>query len=320
MEPLGVLHVNLGSPAAPRAREVRAFLDEFLGDPLVVDVQPLLWWCLRKALILPLRGPKSAALYARIWTPEGSPLVVESRRFTATLGRALGPRFRVASAMRYGEPSLARALAELEAAGARRIAVLTAFPQASRTTTGTVDAALARLAPRAELVRVPDYPDDPGYLAALAEGPRAALAADPGAHLVLSFHGLPVRYVEQGDPYREHCERTARALAAELGLARERWSLAYQSRFGREPWLEPEVTAVVEALLRRGERLVVAAPSFTTDCLETLEELGLRLVEDAERIAPGKLRVLPCLNAAPRWVAAAATLVRRALDEPEPRS
>jgi len=313
MQPLGVLHVNLGSPAAPRAREVRAFLDEFLGDPMVVDLQPLLWWCVRKALILPLRGPKSAALYARVWTPEGSPLVVESRRFCAALQGELGADFRVVSAMRYGEPSLARGLAELEAAGARRIAVLTAFPQASRTTTGTVDAALARLDVRSELVRVPDYPDDPGYISALAEAPRAALAADLGAHLLLSFHGLPVRYVEKGDPYRDHCERTAHALTAELGLPRERWSLAYQSRFGREPWLEPEVTGVAEALLKRGERVVVAAPSFTSDCLETLEELSMRLVEDAEHIAPGKLRVLSCLNAAPRWVEAAAGLVRRAL-------
>ena len=319
MEPLGVLHVNLGSPAAPRAREVRAFLDEFLGDPLVVDVQPFLWWCLRKGIILPLRGPKSAALYARIWRPEGSPLVVESRRFCAALAAELGPGFQVVSAMRYGEPGLARGLAELEAAGVRRIAVLTAFPQGSRTTTGTVDAALARLAPRAELVRVPDYPDDAGYIAALAEGPRAALAADPRAHLVLSFHGLPVRYVAAGDPYQQHCERTARALARALGLGSGRWSLAYQSRFGRERWLEPEVTAVVEALLRRGERVVVAAPSFTADCLETLEELGLRLVEEAEGIAPGCLRVLPCLNDSPRWVSAAAALVRTALAVPAGR-
>ena len=224
--PLGVLHVNLGSPAAPTASAVRAFLDEFLGDPRVVDLNPLLWWCVRKAFVLPRRAPRSAALYARIWTDEGSPLVVHSRRFCAALAHALGPGFRVESAMRYGEPSLARGLAALRAAGARRVLVLTAFPQASRTTTGTVAAALAHLAGPTELVFVPAYFDDAGTIAALAEAPRAALAAEPRAHLVQSFHGLPQRYVDEGDPYREHCERTARA----------RWLPRSNSRPGAGPW------------------------------------------------------------------------------------
>lgn len=309
--PVGVLHVNLGSPAAPTARAVRSFLDEFLGDPQVVDLNPWLWWCVRKAIVLPLRAPRSAALYARIWSDEGSPLVVNSRRFCTALAHALGAGFRVESAMRYGEPSLARGLAALRTAGARRIVVLTAFPQASRTTTGTIEQALARLTAPGELVCVPPYHDDPAYIAALAEAPRVALAADPRAHLVLSFHGLPERYVTAGDPYQEHCERTARALVAALALAPGRWSLAYQSRFGRERWLGPDVTAVVAELALRGERVLVAAPSFTTDCLETLEELGLRLVEQAHA-AGRELTVLPCLNADPRWVGAAATLVRRA--------
>lgn len=310
--PLGVLHVNLGSPAAPTARAVRAFLDEFLGDPAVVDANPLLWWCLRKFFVLPRRAPRSAELYARIWTEEGSPLHVQSRRFCAALARELGPDFRVESAMRYGEPSLARGLAALRAAGARRVVVLSAFPQASRTTTGTIESALAPLAAPGELVHVPAWPDARGYIEALAEAPRAALAHEPERHLVLSFHGLPVRYITAGDPYREHCERTARALAEELGLGRERWTLAWQSRFGRERWLEPDVRAVVAGLVGRGERVLVVAPSFTTDCLETLEELGLALCAEA-RAAGGDVRVLPCLNDAPRWVAAAAELVRQSI-------
>jgi ferrochelatase len=305
--PTGVLHVNLGSPAAPTAPAVRAFLDEFLGDPAVVDLNPLLWWLLRKGLVLPRRAPRSAEAYASIWSPQGSPLAVFSRRFCAALGRVLGPTFRVEGAMRYGEPSLARGLAALRGAGARRVVVLSAFPQASRTTSGTIEHALKRLATPDELVFVPAWPDERGYIEALAEEPRAALAAEPDRHLVVSIHGLPVRYVEAGDPYREHCERTARALIASLALAPERWTLAWQSRFGPGRWLEPDVRAVVAERVRRGQRVLVVTPGFTTDCLETLEELGLRLREEAG----GDVRVLPCLNDAPRWVAAAAELVRR---------
>lgn len=311
--PTGVLYVNLGSPAAPTPAAVRAFLDEFLGDPLVVDVNPVLWFLLRKLVILPLRAPKSAALYRAIWTEEGSPLVVHSRHFAAGLARELGAGFRVALAMRYGAPSIAAGLAELVQAGCARVVLVTAFPQASRTTTGTIESAVARalaaLARPPELVTVPPYFDDPGYVAAVAASVREAGAqASP---LVLSFHGLPVRYVEAGDPYREHCEATARALAEALGRAPGTWTLAYQSRFGREPWLEPDVSTVAPPLAAAAKRVLVAAPSFTTDCLETLEELGQRLHEQCAA-AGGELVLAPCLNARPDWIAAAARLVRRA--------
>lgn len=315
--PTGVLYVNLGSPAAPTPAAVRAFLDEFLGDPLVVDANRVLWWLVRKAIVLPLRGPKSAALYRRIWSAEGSPLALHSRRFAHALAQELGPTFRVELAMRYGTPSIAAGLAALARAGCARVLVFTAFPQASRTTTGTVEREVQRAhaalgggpAPR----HVPAYFADPGYIAALAAPLRAA-ARD--AHLVFSFHGLPVRYVAAGDPYQAHCEATARALVSELGLAPGAWTLAYQSRFGREPWLGPDVAELVPELVVRQRRVLVCAPSFTTDCLETLEELGLRLREACAQRG-GELELVPCLNDAPAWVRAAGALVRAAAEPAE---
>jgi len=310
---IGVLYVNLGSPSAPTTSAVRAFLDEFLGDPLVVDVNRFLWWLIRKGIVLPFRGPKSAALYRSIWAPEGSPLLVFSRRFASELAGELGAGFHVTLAMRYGRPSLAEGLDELVRAGCERVVVLTAFPQASRTTTGTVERAL-----RAEVERrggeprlefVPAYFADPGYVAALAESVREAAGGTRADAMVFSFHGLPQRYVDGGDPYREHCEATARALAAALELSPGDWRMAYQSRFGREPWLEPDVTSVAPELARGGKRVLVCAPSFTTDCLETLEELGQRLREECERHG-GEMLLVPCLNARPAWVRAAAALVR----------
>lgn len=314
-----MLYVNLGSPAAPEPAAVRAFLDEFLGDPLVVDVNRALWWLVRKAVILPLRGKKSAELYRRVWRADGSPLAVFSGRFAARLAAELGSDVPVALAMRYGAPSIADGLRHLVESGCERIALFTAFPQGSRTTSGTVEREVRRVLPRVaaralpELVVVAPYHADAGYVAALAAGVRRTLAAGaPPDHVVLSFHGLPERYVALGDPYRDHCEATARALAAELALPGGAWSLAYQSRFGRERWLGPDIAEVVPALAPAKKRVLVCAPSFTTDCLETLEELDLRLREALARRG-GELVLVPCLNDDAEWGSAAARIVRRAL-------
>jgi ferrochelatase len=311
--PSAVVLVNLGSPAEPTREAVQAFLDEFLSDPLVVDLNPFLWWLIRKALILPRRSAKVAELYKSIWTPEGSPLIVESERARAALQRSAGPNVRVALAMRYGEPALPRVLRDLAREGHERIRVVPMFPQFSRSTTGSIEAALARirpdLGPRVALDVVPPYFAHPGYIRALAASVREhRMQSAPAEHLVFSFHGLPVRFVESGDPYRDHCEATARALASALDLADGQWTLVWQSRFGREAWLQPAADVLVPELAKLHERLLIVCPGFTADCLETLEEIGQRLRHSVLAASGRELRVVPCLNARADWIEALADL------------
>lgn len=302
----GVLLVNLGSPSAPTRRATRAFLAEFLGDPLVVDANPLLWWLVRNLIILPFRSGKSAELYAKIWTDEGSPLVAISQRLAQALTSELAPR-PIRLAMRYGEPSIESGLRGLLDAGCTRVSVCTMFPQDSQTTTGTVEREARRVWRRlgradGELSLVPSYHAHEGYVGSVAAGIADELSRGPWDHLILSFHGLPVRYVENGDPYRDHCEASAAAIAGGLGLGASQWTLAYQSKFGREAWLEPDTVVVAEELARRGASVVVACPAFTADCLETLEEIQLQLVESFREAGGTEIRVVPCLNDDPRWV------------------
>jgi ferrochelatase len=320
--PRGVLLVNLGSPDAPTPAAVRAFLDEFLGDRFVVDLNPALWWAVRKLLVLPRRAEPVSRLYASIWTPEGSPLTVYSRRLARALAPALGAGWRVALGMRYGNPGLSGALDELRAAGCREVLAVPLFPQASGTTTGSIEAALRELArrpgaPRLRLMSA--YPDHPGYLRALAAVLREQQARGPVDHTVFSMHGLPVRYVRAGDPYQGHCERTVRGLARELGLAESDWTLCYQSRFGRAEWLSPASETVVPALAARHPRVLIATPGFAADCLETLEEVGVRLAESFRAAGGRELRVAPCLNDHPVWVAELADMLRASWDAPETR-
>jgi ferrochelatase len=305
-QPEGVLLVNLGSPRAPTSPAVRAFLREFLGDPKVVDANPLLWWLVLNTIVLPRRSRASARAYRSIWMAEGSPLIVISRRQHRALAQRLGSRFRVALAMRYGEPSISAALGELAAAGCRRLRLLPMFPQVSVATTSSVrEAVQAALRARAgdlELVEVAAYYQHPGYVNALATRVRESLEEGPVDHCVFSFHGLPVRLVEAGDPYRDHCVATARALALALELGEDQWSLSYQSRFGREAWLEPDTAQLVPSLAARARRVLIACPGFPTDCLETLEEIDLRLRADFRRAGGEELRVVPCLNDHPQWI------------------
>lgn len=314
MQRLGVLLVNLGSPDEPRVPSVRRYLDEFLGDHMVIDAPRLLWWLVRKLVILPRRPKVTAHAYGRIWMPEGSPLVVHSRRQAAGLGKALGSDVRVAVGMRYGSPSLDDAVASL--AGCDQVVFLPMFPQMSRTTLGTALAAARRALARAELpvIEVAPYYDHPAYIEALAERFRDALASGPVDHVLLSFHGLPTRLVEEeGDPYRDHCEATAAALAEAVGLGPDDWTLTYQSRFGREPWLEPATADVVAACGSMNERLLVACPGFPADCLETLEEIDMT-ARDAFMATGGReFRYVPCLNDSPAWIEAMATLVHESV-------
>jgi len=299
---------------------VRRFLEEFLSDPLVVDLPRLRWWLLRRLVILPLRAPRSARAYRAIWTAQGAPLLVHSQRFAAALGRELGAGYRVAVGMRYGSPSIADGLAELARAGCERVLLFPAFPQQSRTTTGTVALEAGRASKHVRSAPVPSalapYFADPGYVGALAARIREARGAKDVDHFVFSFHGLPVRLVAAGDPYRGHCEATARALARALDLADERWTLVYQSRFGREPWLEPDAARAVPELARKHRRVLLATPGFVCDCLETLEELGLRLCSAFLAAGGAELVLVPCLNDHPAWVRAAAALVRSRCEGP----
>jgi len=320
--PIGVMLVNIGSPDAPTPIAVRRYLREFLGDPDVVQVNRVLWWCLLNGVILPLRSRSSARLYASIWTERGSPLVDISRTQTQMLARELGPGFKVVLAMRYGDPSLRAGLDELRAAGCRRLVLLPMFPQFSRATTGSIEkavrAAIAEFAHTFELSVVPAWFDDADYVGRVAARVRDARAAASYDHLVISFHGLPARSVGEGDPYRDQCVATANALVERLALGAGEWTLVYQSRFGREPWLEPYAVETVPKLAAQYPRVLVVCPGFAADCLETLEEIAVRLAETFRAAGGRELRVAPCLNDDPRWITTLVRLVRGASVRKEP--
>lgn len=310
----GVLLINLGSPAAPTPGAVRAFLDEFLGDPNVVDLPRRRWWLIRKLFVLPFRGRSSARLYESIWTDEGSPLLVWSERQARALEVALGDRTPVRIGMRYGAPSVADGLAELTALGCDRIRAVPLFPQRSRssydTTVEALETAVSALG--VDVSVVPPLYDNPAYVDACGALLKETVAAGPTDHVVLSFHGIPTRFEEEyDDPYRQHCERSAWLIAEAAGLAPGDWTLAYQSRFGREPWLEPEAAQLVPELAERYPNLVLASPGFAADCLETLEELDVRLREDFLAAGGRRLQRVPALNDDPRWIAGLADLVQR---------
>jgi len=315
--PVGVLLVNLGTPAAPTTTAVRRYLREFLSDPFVVEVNRAVWAFVLNVIILPFRSSASAALYRKVWTAAGSPLLLNSERLCAGLQTRLGNGYRAVLGMRYGAPSLDAALDELQSAGCGHVVVLPLFPQESRTTTGTIHARLALLASRRRnaptFAAVPTWATDAGYIDALAERIREALGTGAVDHHVFSFHGLPEAYVRAGDPYLDQCTATAFALAARLGLAREHWDIVFQSRFGDEPWLQPYADVLVPALASTKPRILVATPGFAADCLETIEELGLRLRADFLAAGGQEMILAPALNDHPLWISAAEALVRRAV-------
>ncbi len=311
-----VVLVNLGTPDAPTAAAVRRYLSEFLHDHRVVDRTRWLWCPLLHFVILPLRGGPVARKYASIWLPGedgGSPLAVNTRRLAGAVGERL-PGARVVEAMRYGKPSLSGVLQGLRSNGVERVLVLPLYPQYSTSTTAAVEDVVAREAPDARVVD--DYHDDADWIAAVAGSIKAHRASrGAGEHLVFSFHGLPQRFVDRGDPYQRHCEVGARMVAAALGLEDGEWTLCYQSRFGRERWLEPSTADTLAALATRGVRTVdVVTPGFAVDCLETLEEVAMMLAEDFAARG-GSLRYIPCLNDSPAHAQVLAAIARRELDD-----
>ena len=315
----GVLVVNLGTPDAPTAAAVRRYLGEFLSDRRVVQVPRLLWWPLLHGVILPLRSPRVAKKYALVWMDEGSPLAVHTRRLAAAIGERL-PGVPVAHAMRYGAPGIADALRELRARGCARVLVLPLYPQYSTTTTASVADVVERIgrdgtdAPALRMVE--QYATDPGVIAALAASVRAHWQArGRGERLLMSFHGIPQRLVDAGDPYSAQCHATAEALAAALGLGHGQWLVTFQSRFGREQWLQPATDATLRALAGAGVGHVdVVCPGFPADCLETLEEIALQNAEIFRADGGQVLSYIPSLNDAPAHADALAALARRELD------
>lgn len=321
----GVLLVNLGTPEAPEPRALRRYLAEFLADPRVVELPRVLWFPILYGIILPFRAPRSAALYRSIWDERGSPLKYVSEDLAAALSAQLGARAEVALAMRYGEPSIPRQMRALRERGVERLVVLPLYPQYSGTTTASVfDAVMAELGQWRrwpELHLIADYHTNDAWIDAVADSIRSHRAAQeiPG-HLLFSFHGIPQRCVDRGDPYAEQCQASARAIAARLGLGAEDWTLSFQSRLGRAQWLTPYTEQTVRELAARGiSHLDVVCPGFAVDCLETLEEIAIQNNEFFREAGGTQLRYIPALNAGPAHVAALGSVLAPWLAASQPR-
>lgn len=314
----GVLLVNSGTPASLETRDVRAFLAGLLGDPRVVEIPRVLWWPILHGVILRVRPRASAKKYAAIWTREGSPLAIESEALRRGLEESLADLgIPVALAMLYTGGTSVRDAIDALRASCQRILVLPMFPQSCGATTGAVfdqvSAALRALRDVPTLSFVSSYHQEPAYLDALAASVRDYRRAHGVAkHLLMSFHGIPEQFVARGDPYRSECERTATLLAQRLGLAREDWTLSFQSRFGRSRWLQPYTSGQLKEFPARGiDSVHVICPGFAADCLETLEEIGMEN-RDVFMAAGGKsYGYIAALNARPDHVAALRTVVLR---------
>jgi len=334
----GLLLINLGTPDSPTTGAVRRYLREFLGDPRVLDMNRFGRWLLLNLIILPTRPAKSAHAYRQVWDAvRGSPLLYHSQDLAVAVEAKLGGDWKVVLGMRYGAPSIEHALRQLVAAGVDRVVVLPLFPHTASSSSGSALEELYRVAgarltvPR--LAVVPAFHDDDGFLAAEAAVARPVLATLKPEHTLLSFHGLPERHMRAADPsgthclaspsccatltatnrdcYRAQCYATARALAArlDLGVEGEGWSVSFQSRLGRVPWIKPYTDVVLPELAARGiKRLAVMCPAFVADCLETVEEIGLRAAAQWKAAGGEELVLVPSLNASPRWVDAVAAL------------
>ena len=318
---VGVLLVNLGTPAAPTPAAVKTYLAEFLSDPRVVEIPKLVWWPILHGIILNVRPKKSAHAYQQVWTKDGSPLAAITMRQAQALADRLGDAVMVDWAMRYGQPSIPEQLDKLMRAGCERIVLAPLYPQYSGATTATVmdkaADALKAMRWQPSLRVMPPYHDDPLHI--------ATLAADIGRQLdaldfvpevlLLSFHGMPQRTLELGDPYHCQCMKTARLLGAALDRPDLRLVTTFQSRFGRAKWLEPATDAVIAAEAAKGtKRLAIAAPGFSADCLETLEELAIRGREQfIDECGGEQFAALSCLNDTPLGMDMIEALVRREL-------
>jgi ferrochelatase len=317
-----LLLVNLGTPDAPTAPALRRYLAEFLDDPRVVEIPRLAWWPILHGIILRTRPARSAAKYASVWTPQGSPLAVWTARQTqgvAAMLAAGGHDLLVRHAMRYGRPALPEVLDALRAEGATRVLVVPLYPQYAAATTASVGDKIMHWAHRARHVPefrfVNEYHDDAGYVAALAGRLQAHWREHGRAErLVLSFHGVPERSLHLGDPYHCQCRKTARLLGEALSLGADEMLVTFQSRFGKARWLQPYTEPTLRTLAAQGVKTVdVACPGFVADCLETLEEIAQEARHAFLEAGGEQFRYVPCLNDDPAWITALAALCERHL-------
>jgi protoporphyrin/coproporphyrin ferrochelatase len=338
MSMTGLLLINLGTPDAPDTPAVRRYLRQFLSDPRVLDMNAVGRWLLLNLIILPFRPGKSAAAYRIIWTERGSPLLFHGQDLARQVAARLGPAWRVELAMRYGQPSIAGVIERLRKEGVDRIVVLPLFPQYASSSTGSAlevvygEAGQAWNVPWLNVIE-PFYDDD-GFIVAFAERGRQILRDFQPDHHLFSFHGLPERQVRKSDEsgthclsspvcceritqvnrncYRAQCVATARRIAADLGIDQDAYSVCFQSRLGRIPWIQPYTDKVIDQLARAGKkRLLVFSPAFVADCLETVEEIGIRAREQFLAAGGEELLLVPSLNSEPTWVDAVVAMVQR---------
>ena len=303
----GILLANHGTPDAPTPEAVKRYLRQFLSDPRVVDTSPALWWPLLHGVILPLRAPRVAKLYQSIWMEDGSPLMVYSKAQQQALAQRL-PDTPVALGMSYGSPSLESAVDELLASGVEHMVVLPLYPQYSCSTVAAVWDELARILARKRGIPgvsfIREYADDSSYIDALAKSARDSFAqhGEPDL-LLLSYHGIPQRYADEGDDYPQRCRDTTRELVSALGLPPEKVMMTFQSRFGREPWLTPYTDETLKMLAEKGTRHIqVMCPGFAADCLETLEEIAVQNREIFLEAGGKQYEYIPALNATPEHI------------------
>jgi protoporphyrin/coproporphyrin ferrochelatase len=335
----GVLLINLGTPDTPSVEAVRRYLREFLNDPMVIDISPVARWMLLNLLILPTRPKQSAAAYQKVWLEAGSPLRVYSDALKDSLQATLGQGYTVELGMRYGNPSINSALTRLDDACVDRIVVVPLYPQYAMSSTGTAlaslyeDAASRPIVPSLQVI--PDFYDHPGYLDAASKRLEKERDEFKPDHIFFSYHGLPERHVKKADRsgqhclassdccdqivlanrscYRAQCMATTRGLVERLGLEQDDYTVGFQSRLGRTPWIKPYTDELLPALVERGvRRVLVSCPSFVSDCLETLEEIGIRAREDFIAAGGDDLRLVPCLNSDQAWTNTVAAMVQSA--------
>ena len=319
---IAVVLANLGTPEAPTPTAVRRYLKQFLSDRRVVEIPRLVWWFILRGFVLPFRARTSAKKYASIWRKDGSPLLVHTQKQAKLLRGYLGDRgheVQVTAAMRYGAPSLPKVLDQLKLDGCDRILILPAFPQyCSATTASIFDAVFAhcaRMRNVPELRLVKHYHDHECYIGALRDSVFAHWEANGKPdRLLMSFHGMPQRTVELGDPYHSQCQATARLLGKALGLESGQWEISFQSRFGKAKWLEPGTAATLAKLAREGvQRVDVVCPGFTADCLETLEEIGVEGQQTFLTSGGREFHCIPCLNESNTWLHALAQMAEENL-------